>query len=70
MVGVAQFITSLSRVNLTEPFIVFDVFFASKESNYSESKICIYSLKYVIFITRGVGTGLYSLHNIFGQFGI
>ena len=61
---------AMNRVNLTEPFISFEVYFASKGSNYSESKIFIYSLEYKIFITRGVGTGLYSYHNIFGLFGI
>ena len=61
---------AMNRVNLTEPFFSFGVFFASKGSNYSESKIFIYSLECVIFIARGVGTGLYSYHNIFGQFGI
>ena len=61
---------AMNRINLTEPFISFEVFLASKGYNYSESEIFIYLLKYVIFITRGVGTGWYSYHNIFGQFDI
>ena len=61
---------AMNRIYLTEPFISFEVFLASKGYNNSESEIFIYSLKYVIFITRGAGTGWYSYHNIFGQFGI
>ena len=44
---------AMNSVNLTEPFISFEVFPASKGYNYSESETFIYSLKYVIFITRG-----------------
>ena len=61
---------AMNRVNLTQPFISFEVFLASKGYNYSESETFIYSIKYVIFATRGVGTGWYSSHNIFGQFDI
>ena len=61
---------AMNRVNLTYPFISFEVFLASKEYNYSKNEIFIYSLKYFIFITRGVETGWYSSHNIFGQFDI
>ena len=67
MVGLHNSLLAMNRVNLTEPFISFEVFLASKGSNYSESKIFIYSLKYVIFITRGVGTGLNSHLNFFGS---
>ena len=52
-----KLLLAINRINLTEPFISFEVFLASKGYNYSESKIFIYSLKYVIFISRGVGTG-------------
>ena len=61
---------AMNRVNSTETFISFDVFLAAKGYNYSESEIFIYSLKYVIFITRGSGAGWYSYHNIFGQLDI
>ena len=61
---------AMNRVNLTEPFISFEVFLVFKGYNYSESEIAIYSLKYVIFIFRSMGTGWYSYHNIFGQFDI
>ena len=33
---------AMNRVNLTEPFISFEVFLASKGYNYSESEIFIY----------------------------
>ena len=59
---------AVNRVNLTEPIVPLAVFLPSYL--YSESEIFIYSLKYVIFITKGMGTDLYSYHNIFGQFDI